>query len=163
MAIKIPQGVTVNLSGRTLSMKGPKGTVEKTFSPLVAVSVSGSDISVSGGKMHVNTSESIISSMVKGVTEGYKKDLKLIYAHFPISLEAKGHDVTIKNFQGEKMNRRSTLIGDTKLVAKGQAVTLTGSDKEAIGQSLANLRTAMRIKEKDDRVFQDGIYEVEAQ
>ncbi len=42
------------------------------------------------------------------------------------------------------------------------AATLTGSDKEAIGQSLANLRTATRIKEKDDRVFQDGIYEIES-
>ncbi len=158
----MPQGVSVQLSGNRISVKGPKGTVERTFSPLVAISVSGNEIKVDGDKMHVNTTESLLAAMAKGVTEGYKKELKIIYAHFPISLEVKGQDVIIKNFQGEKMNRRSRLVGDTKLVAKGQAATLTGSDKEAIGQSMANLRTAMRIKEKDDRVFQDGIYEIES-
>lgn len=160
--IAMPQGVSVQLSGNRISVKGPKGTVERTFSPLVAISVSGNEIKVDGDKMHVNTTESLLAAMAKGVTEGYKKELKIIYAHFPISLEVKGQDVIIKNFQGEKMNRRSRLVGDTKLVAKGQAATLTGSDKEAIGQSMANLRTAMRIKEKDDRVFQDGIYEIES-
>jgi large subunit ribosomal protein L6 len=160
--IAMPQGVSVQLSGNKVSVKGPKGTVERTFSPLVAISVSGNEIKIEGDKMHVNTTESLLAAMAKGVTEGYKKELKLIYAHFPISLEVKGQDVIIKNFQGEKMNRRSRLIGDTKLVAKGQSATLTGSDKEAIGQSMANLRTAMRIKEKDDRVFQDGIYEIES-
>jgi large subunit ribosomal protein L6 len=158
----MPQGVAVQLSGNKVSLKGPKGAVEKEFSPLVNISVSGNEIRVEGGKMHVNTTESLLATMAKGVTEGYKKELKLIYAHFPMSLEVKGHDVLIKNFLGEKMPRKSRLVGDTKLVSKGQSATLTGPDKEAIGQSLANLRTATRIKEKDGRVFQDGIYEIES-
>lgn len=160
--IAMPQGISAYLSGNKISVKGPKGTVEKSFSPLVTISVSGSEVRVDGDKMHVNTMESLLAAMIKGVTEGYKKELKLIYAHFPISLEVKGQDVIIKNFQGEKMPRTSRLIGDTRLVTKGQAATLTGTDKAAIGQSLANLRSAMRIREKDGRVFQDGIYEVES-
>ena len=142
MKFAMPQGVAVQLSGNKVTAKGPKGTAEKTFCPMVAISLSGNEIQVKGEKMHVNTTESLLAAMAKGVTEGYRKELKLIYAHFPMSLEVKGQDVIIKNFLGEKLPRRSRLIGDTKLVAKGQAATLTGSDKEAIGQSLANLRTA---------------------
>jgi large subunit ribosomal protein L6 len=160
--VAIPQGVSVEVSGNRVSVKGPKGRVEREFSPLVSISVSGSEVKAEGGKMHVNTTESLLSSMMRGVTEGYKKELKIIYAHFPISLEVKGQDVIIKNFQGEKMNRRSRLVGETKLAVKGQAVTVSGTDKEALGQSIANLRSAMRIKKKDGRVFQDGIYEVGA-
>jgi large subunit ribosomal protein L6 len=159
--ITIPDGVNVEVSGARISVKGPKGKVEKSVGPMVSVSVSGKEVSVIGDKVHVNTIESIISSMMKGVTEGYKREMKVIYAHFPVSIEVKGQDIMIKNFQGEKQNRKARLVGDTKLAVKGQNVTVTGSDKEAVGQTIANMRTAMRIKEKDARIFQDGIYEVE--
>jgi len=159
--VTVPEGVNVEISGSRISVKGPKGRVEKSIGPMVSATMSGREITVSGEKVHVNTIESIISSMIKGVTEGYRRELKIIYAHFPVSLEVKGQDIIIKNFQGEKQNRKARLVGDTKLAVKGQNVTVTGSDKESVGQTVANMRSAMRIKEKDDRVFQDGIYEVE--
>ena len=159
--VTIPQGVNVEVSGQSVSVKGPRGRLEKAFGPMVRIGVSGSEVRIEGGKALVNTVESLITSMMKGVTEGYKKELKVIYAHFPVSIEVKGTDIIIKNFQGEKKNRQAKLIGDTKLAVKGQNVTVTGSDKHAVGQTIANMRSAMRIKEKDARVFQDGIYEIE--
>lgn len=159
--VSIPQGVSVSVSGDRVVVSGPKGKVEKAFGPMVAVSVSGSEVRAEGGKAGVNTAESLISSMVKGVTEGFRKELKIVYAHFPISIEVKGQDIVIKNFQGEKQPRKARLIGDTKIAVKGQQVTVTGSDKEAVGQTIANMRIAMRIKDRDARVFQDGMYEVE--
>jgi len=160
--IDIPQGVTVRIDGLKISAKGPHGEVHKTLSKLVSVKVNGSKVDVvSEDKSLEGTTESIVKSMVHGVTSQYTRNLKLIYAHFPISIEVKGSDITVKNFLGEKQARKARLVGSTKLQAKGQSVTVSGPDKEAVGQTIANLRTAMKIKDKDSRIFQDGIYEVD--
>lgn len=158
--MEIPQGVNVRIDGHKVSVKGPQGEVHKTFPKGVAIKVNGSAVEVStDGKALSGTVESLINNMINGVTKGYSKNLKLLYAHFPISIEVKGSDILIKNFLGEKQPRKTTLIGQTKVQAKGQSVTVSGPDKEAVGQTVANLRTAMKIKDKDSRVFQDGIYD----
>ncbi len=162
LMIAIPQGVTVRVEGQKLTVKGPQGEIAKTISKEASVVVKGSQVEVtSHSKALAGTTESIVNSMLKGVVTHYTKNFKLIYAHFPISIEVKGSDVTIKNFLGEKMARKTVLIGNTKVQAKGQSVTVSGADKEAVGQTIANLRTAMKIKDKDSRIFQDGIYEVD--
>jgi large subunit ribosomal protein L6 len=160
--MKIPQGVTVRLEGQNIIVKGPQGEIRKTISKQAKVVVKGDEIEVSSdSKALAGTTESIVASMLKGAVTQYTKNFKLIYAHFPISIEIKGNDITIKNFLGEKMARKTVLIGNTKIQAKGQAVTVSGPDKEAVGQTIANIRTAMKIKDKDSRIFQDGIYEVD--
>ncbi len=158
---KIPTGVNVKVDGKTLVIKGPKGEVKRYLPMSVKVDVSSDEVLVkSENPAMIGTFDALIRSAIIGVTDGYKLNLKLLHAHFPISLEVKGSDLTIKNFLGEKQPRRTVLLGSTKVEVKGQNVTISGVDKEAVGQTLANLRTAMRIKDKDGRVFQDGIYEV---
>ncbi|MBI5223110.1 50S ribosomal protein L6 [Candidatus Micrarchaeota archaeon] len=159
--ISVPDGVQVKVDGRTVWAKGPMGEVQKILPKEVAIKLDGKNISVSSlDKSLVGTSEAIVTNVLFGVSSGYKKSFKLLHAHFPISVEVKGKDIVIKNFLGEKQPRKTVVVGNTKVDAKGQNVTLSGPDKEALGQTLANLRTAMRIKDKDGRVFQDGIYEV---
>lgn len=158
--MEIPQGVSILVEAHEIAVKGPKGEVRKPIPKRATVKVDGGKIAVSSSdKALVGTVESIVRSMVHGVREGYTRNLKLLYAHFPISVEVKGRDVLVKNFLGEKMPRKTVLVGDTKIQAKGQSVTVSGPDKEAVGQTIANLRAAMRIRDKDGRVFQDGLYE----
>jgi large subunit ribosomal protein L6 len=159
--ITILDGVTIEISGNTVMAKGPNGQVEKTFTPLVSIKLDNSQVSVEGEKSYATTVENCISNMMQGVSDGFKKELKVIYAHFPISLEVKGKDILIKNFQGEKQPRTALVAGDTKVAVKGQLISVSGPDKEAVGQTAANLKQATKIKDKDDRIFQDGIYEVE--
>ncbi len=162
--MEIPQGVTVHLEGQSVLVKGPAGEVRKTFSKKTKIQLSGNTLDVSSSeKALTGTTESILNSMLHGVLSPYTKTFKLLYAHFPISVEVKGTDIIIKNFLGEKQPRKTVLIGATKVQPKGQIVTVSGPDKEAVGQTIANLRTAMRIKDKDGRVFQDGIYEVQGE
>ncbi len=161
MVVQIPENVEVVVSGRSVTVKGPKGELTKEFSPKVKISVTDKEISVEAKKMLQGTVESIIRNMIKGVTEGHVKKLKVLYAHFPITLEVKGDDVIIKNFLGERQPRKAKIAKNSKLEVKGQQVTVSGVDKEAVGQTAANLKAAMKIRGKDIRVFQDGIYEVE--
>jgi len=161
--VAIPQGVSVEINGLEVTVKGPKGTVTKKFSPVISLEKNNSEIIVKGSskeKAYIGTVNSILSSMIKGVTEGYSKSMKVLYAHFPVTLEVKGSIVYIKNFLGEKNPRKAKIVGPTKVDAKGQNVVVSGPDKEGVGQTIANLRAALKIREKDCRVFQDGIYEV---
>lgn len=160
--MEIPSGVTLRVEGNTIVVKGPQGEVKKALSKLASVKAEGSKVEVSAKtKALQGTTEAMIRNMAHGVTKGYSRGFKLIYAHFPITIEVKGADVTIKNFLGEKEPRRTKLVGATKIQVKGQSVTVSGPDKEAVGQTIANMRTAMKIREKDGRIFQDGIYDVE--
>ncbi|MFH1785048.1 MAG: 50S ribosomal protein L6 [Candidatus Micrarchaeota archaeon] len=160
--MEIPNGVTITVDGHKLTAKGPQGEVSKTLAKTVSVKIEGNKIDVSApSKALLGTTESIVRSMLKGVSEGYSRNFKLLYAHFPITIESKGNDLTVKNFLGEKQARRTKSIGVTKIQIKGQNVTISGPDKEAVGQTIANLISAMKIKDKDGRIFQDGIYELE--
>lgn len=160
--MEILQGINVRVDGATVVVKGPQGEVKKAFPKGISVKVNGNAVEVSSSDKAIRgTVEAVIGNMMEGASKGYSKSLKLIYAHFPISIEVKGSDVTIKNFLGEKQARKTILIGSTKVQAKGQLVTISGPDKEAVGQTLANIRNAMKIKDKDGRVFQDGIYDAE--
>ncbi|MFH1222349.1 MAG: 50S ribosomal protein L6, partial [Candidatus Micrarchaeota archaeon] len=111
-------------------------------------------------KALLGTADAVLQCMFLGVTEGYSRKLKALYAHFPITMEVKGREVIIKNFLGEKCPRVAKIAGDTKVEAKAQLVSVSGPDKEGVGQTCANLRAAVRIREKDPRVFQDGLFEV---
>ena len=158
--VTIPEGVNVEIRESVVKVKGPKGELEKKFSSKTRITAGEHEISVeSDDPACKGTVESLINSMINGVKTGFQKKLKIIYAHFPIALEIKGKDIIIKNFQGEKQPRKTAVIGhNTKVEVKGQEVTISGPDKEAVGQTAANLRTATKIKNKDPRVFQDGIY-----
>ncbi len=160
--MQIPQGITVRMDGQTIIVKGPQGEIKRSFPNGTSIKVDGSNVEVTKtpNKAIQGTTESLINNMLVGVQKGYLRNFKLIYAHFPITIEVKGSDVTIKNFLGEKQPRKTVLIGSTKIVAKGQSVTVSGPDKEAVGQTIGNLRTAMKIKDKDGRIFQDGIYDL---
>ena len=164
--IQIPDEVKFQVlgAGNEISAKGPHGEIHKKFHATVKLKIHGKEISVeANSKEMINTVEALLSNMVDGAKNVYKRNFKLIYAHFPISIELKGKDIVIKNFLGEKQVRRAALVGTTKLEAKGQSITISGADKESVGQTIANMRSAMKIKDKDGRVFQDGMYDVEGE
>lgn len=161
MVIKIPDNVSISVDGCRIKAKGPFGEVEKIISSEVELKQDADTISLSGSKRMVNTTEGILKNMLNGVTSGYKQKLKIVFAHFPITVEVKGKDIIIKNFLGEKQPRIAKLVGTVKLEIKGQDVTVSGADKDAVGQTIANIRAATKIKEKDGRVFQDGFYPVD--
>ena len=84
--------------------------------------------------------------------------MQVVFSHFPINVSAKGKEIEINNFTGEKKPRKAEIVGNTKVEIKGKEIILKGINKEEIGQTAANLEKATKIKNRDQRVFQDGIY-----
>jgi large subunit ribosomal protein L6 len=69
-----------------------------------------------------------------------------------------GEEVVIENFLGERAPRRTEIRGDTEVDVDGETVVLRGPDKEAVGQTAADIEQLTRVRGKDTRVFQDGVY-----
>jgi large subunit ribosomal protein L6 len=106
----------------------------------------------------VGTFESHVRNMIHGVTEGWTYELEVFYAHFPMQVAVEGDQVVITNFLGEKAPRRTAIRGDTEVSIDGEEITVSGPDKEAVGQTAASIEQLTRVTDKDTRVFQDGVY-----
>jgi len=86
--------------------------------------------------------------------------MKIVYAHFPMTVKAtqSQNKVIIENFLGERYPRTAKIIGHSQVEIQGDEVIITGINKEEVGQTMANIEQATKIKGRDPRVFQDGIY-----
>ena len=163
--IELPDDVTASLDHLDLTVEGPNGSVtRKLWYPDVSVRVEDgavvveSDESDRKTRATVGTFESHVRNMVHGVTDGWEYRMKVFYSHFPMQVKVEGDDVVISNFLGEKASRRTTIHGETQVQVDGEEVTLSGPDKEAVGQTAADIEQLTRVKDKDQRVFQDGVY-----
>lgn len=164
--VEAPASVTITNEGKTLSVKGKLGAVRKDFTKLPAtITVVGNKITIQpyGKRKHdlavSHTARSIIESMIKGVEKGYTYKLKIIFAHFPISVKIKGKEVQVENFFGERSPRVSKIVGEeTKVNVVGEDVVVQGPSLEDVSQTAANIELSTRIKDKDQRVFLDGLY-----
>ena len=146
-----------------ITVKGEKGEVSKNIKAKdIEVNVENGKVKVkTKDKAMINTTLSHIKNMIRGVREGYTKKMVVRYSHFPMNLEVKGNKLIIKNFIGEREAREARIVGKTTVKVKGQDLVIEGVSKEDVGQTAANIRQATKIKKKDLRVFQDGIYLVE--
>lgn len=163
--IETQEGVTFEKNGSILVAKGQNGSAEHDFNnPNIKVDILDGKIKLScdlGTKKYnsiINTWSTIVSNMITGVKDGFEYNMKIVYSHFPITIDIKDDIIEIKNFLGEKGNRYAKIVGDTKIDVKKEDLLLTGSDKYAVGQTAANIEQACKIRNKDRRVFQDGIY-----
>jgi large subunit ribosomal protein L6 len=163
--VEIPKDVEVKIEGNYAIVKGKLGELkwkfnlhQTTYEMKDGLLVLRKDSKRKADKAIVGSIASHVRNMIKGVTRGYEYKMKILYAHFPINASVEGKRVVIKNFAGEKKPRYAEFHGDVKVEIKGQDIVLTGLDREEVGQTAANIELATKIRKKDIRVFQDGIY-----
>ena len=92
------------------------------------------------------------------MTNGYECKMKTVFSHFPIKTSVEGNYLLIQNFLGERFPRRAEILPDVTVDVKGENIILSAVDKEKVGQTAANIERATKVKNRDIRVFQDGIY-----
>jgi large subunit ribosomal protein L6 len=96
--------------------------------------------------------------MILGVTKGFIYKLKMVYAHFPMSVKVEDAELTIENFNGERKPRKVKVPETVTISVVDDDIIVKGLDLEEVSQTAANIQQATRIKNKDPRVFLDGIY-----
>ncbi|MGI0083215.1 MAG: 50S ribosomal protein L6 [Nitrosopumilaceae archaeon] len=165
VSLAVPENVKVSLVKRMLRVEGPLGKTRKDFKKIpVDLQVDGKNVIIKSLGVRkkdyaiFNTAQSIIKTLIEGVQKGYTLKMKIVYAHFPITVKVKDGNILVENFQGERAPRVSKIHGDTKVVAKGDDVILTGPVLTDVSQTAASLQQNTKVKNKDHRVFLDGIY-----
>ena len=166
--IDIPDEVTVTMDHLELTVEGTNGSVtRRLWYPDIEVTVEDGVVAIASENEDaktnatVGTFESHVANMIHGVTDGWEYTMEVYYAHFPMQVNVEGDEVVIENFLGESAARRTPIRGDTDVQIDGETVTLSGSDKEAVGQTAADIEQLTKVTDKDTRVFQDGVYIVE--
>ena len=170
--LAIPSGVKVEVKNRIVTVTGPRGTLTKSLNHLmldIRVRRNGTELLIGrwfGQKpliACINTAKSTVRNMINGVLKGYRYKMRFAYAHFPINVTADNNVVEIRNFLGEKRVRRLAIPADVKVYRTDQAKTkdelvLEGNDLQSVSQACARLHEQCLVKNKDIRMFLDGLY-----
>ena len=166
--VKIPAGVKAETAGAVLRVKGPKGELERNFRfPQIKVELTDNEVIISteSGRKSivamVGTYAAHTKNMFKGVTTGFEYRMKVVYSHFPIQLKLQGNRLEINNFLGEKKARYASIADGVIAKVGNDEVVLSGINKELVGISFANIEHATKVRNRDPRIFQDGIYLVQ--
>ena len=167
---EIPSGVKVNIEGNNIiTIKGPNGgPITKDFSHARGIKISIEDKKLKYSSYFpkkntvalAKTIINIINNLIVGVQTNYKYVCKVCYSHFPCSVRADDKEkiLYVENFLGERAPRKTKYLENVNIEIDGDDVYLIGPDKEALGQTAANLKRCCKIRKKDPRVFQDGVY-----
>jgi large subunit ribosomal protein L6 len=163
--IVIPENVKVAFHDNVITVDGKLGKLKKNITKIpVGLSIQDKKILIRPlGKRKkdlaiTNTAKSIIGNMITGVEKGFTYKLKIVSAHFPMSVKLKGDKVNIENFFGERSPRTCQVVGATKVTVAGEDVIVQGPSLEDVSQTAANIELATNLKGKDHRVFLDGVY-----
>ena len=168
-SLNFPKEVKVEAGKSNVKVTGPKGTIAKEFKTKTI------EFELKGNTLTVKTKEknrrkksaaysvsSIIRNMIDGVTKGFESEMAIIYSHFPMNISVSKQNkklIEIVNYLGGKKILKAKIIGEkTEVKIEGKNIKITGIDKEEVGQTAANIEKAVKVLNKDRRVFQDGIY-----
>ena len=145
LPVTVPSGVQVNIQGLNVKVKGPKGSIERTFAPGVTIQMEDSNVVVQRESdaptmraLH-GTTRALLNNMIAGVSTGFTKGLEIDGVGYRAEMSGKNlmlyvgysHPVPVPPPDG------ITFDVDTKT----RQVKVSGFDKEQVGQVAANIRS----------------------
>jgi large subunit ribosomal protein L6 len=142
--IPIPAGVDVTFDGTHVTVKGPKGTLERDLVPDITVSREGDELLVtrpSDQRQHRalhGLTRSLVSNMVVGVSDGFAKDLEIVGVGYRATAQGPNRIELALGFSHPV--HIDAPDGITFEVPAPTRITVRGSDKELVGQVAANIR-----------------------
>lgn len=148
-AITLPKGVSVNIGNdNVVSVKGPKGELKQAIDRDISVEVKDNEINLTRSTDQIRHRamhglyRSLVANLVKGVTDGYKKDLELVGVGYKAANTGNVLDLSLGYSHNIIFEVPKELKVSTETL-KGQnpKITLEGSDKQLLGQVAAKLRS----------------------
>lgn len=162
--ILIPTGVEVKIDDEVI-VKGPKGENRRKINfGKINVKLTKDKIILSYAKATkkekkmINTLSAHLRNLIKGVSEQFEYKLKICVGHFPFTVKLEGKKAIVKNFLGERMQREAKIPEGAEVEINKDIIIVKSLNKEIAGQAAANLEAVTRVRNRDRRIFQDGIY-----
>ncbi|MBY9000114.1 MAG: 50S ribosomal protein L6 [Candidatus Heimdallarchaeota archaeon] len=169
--VELLEDVKVTLEGFVVTMEGKKGKLIKDFENFkVELKQSKDKINVKSyfvdkkKKAKMLAVVGYLKNMMIGVTVGYTYKSKIIFSHFPITVEPdnKKRLIIVKNLYGGRKPLVVPIVGDdTTVKVDKDDVIIEGINKEAVGQTTANMKEICKLRgkrKKDPETFMDGIW-----
>jgi len=141
--ITLPEKTDVVLAGNLLAVKGPLGTIEKSFNPLIEIKINGREVTLEPKRTSLEsralwgTYASHIKNMVSGVNKAFEK--KLILEGIGYKSEVKGDKIVFA--LGFSHPVEITIPTELTVKAEKNNITITGINKESVGEFAAKLRS----------------------
>ena len=144
MPVEIPAGVQIDLKGSHVSVKGPKGELNRTFSPLVGIAMENGQIVITRNSdlpaeraLH-GTTRAVIANMIHGVSAGYERVLEIEGVGYRAEMNGKNLVLNMGYSHPVEMVPPAGITFDVE--TKARLVFVRGFDKEMVGQVAANVR-----------------------
>lgn len=144
MPVVIPAGVHIELSGSSVSVKGPKGELKRTFSPLVGITMENGLIVITrktdmpAERALHGTTRAVLANMVHGVSSGFERVLEIEGVGYRAEMNGKNLVLYMGYSHPVEMEPPSGISFDVE--QKTRLVFVRGFDKELVGQTAANVR-----------------------
>lgn len=144
MPVPVPDGVTVNIDGSTVSVKGPKGELSRKFPEGISFSMEDNKVVTarsgdeSNQKALHGLSRALVANMVEGVTRGYQKQLEITGVGY--KAEPKPYGLLFSLGYSHTIEFKAPQ-GITLKAPQPTQVVIEGADKEIVGQVAAEIRS----------------------
>ncbi|MDJ0924497.1 MAG: 50S ribosomal protein L6 [Acidimicrobiia bacterium] len=141
--VPLPSGVEVKINGTQVTVKGAKGTLERTFDSRISFSVEEGSVEVSRANDERDTralhglSRALLNNMVVGVSEGYKKDLEMVGVGYRASLKGKALELLVGFSHPVRIEAPAGIDFE---VPETTRISVSGIDKQLVGQVAADIR-----------------------
>lgn len=167
--IMIPEGISAILEENVVTMKKDSEEIVRKINPMINVKVEGDKIiletkkATKKQKKVFGTLKAHLNNMINGLTEKFKYKLQISNVHFPMTVKVNEtkNEMAINNFLGEKTDRIIKLVPGVSIKVDKEFIEIEDCDIEKAGQCAANIEKGAKPKNKDRRIFQDGIYIIE--
>ena len=141
--VLVPAGVTVTVDNTTVTVKGPKGELTRTFSELISIKEEGEELLVvrnddtTDSNAQQGLTRTLLHNMVVGVSEGFEKKLELTGVGYRATLKGKDLDLSL-GYSHPVIYPAPENI--SFLVPDNTHITVQGISKEQVGQVAAEIR-----------------------
>ena len=141
--VLVPAGVTVTVDNTTVTVKGPKGELTRTFSELISIKEEGEELLVvrnddtTDSNAQQGLTRTLLHNMVVGVSEGFEKKLELTGVGYRATLKGKDLDLSL-GYSHPVIYQAPENI--SFLVPDNTHITVQGISKEQVGQVAAEIR-----------------------
>lgn len=145
--VTIPAGVTITLDGTMVTVKGPKGTLERNIDKHLSVKIEGTELLVTrpddsiSMKMIHGTTRALIQNMVDGVSNGFSKDLEIRGVGYKCEMQGKNLVLHVGHSHADTIVPPEGVVIST---GKNMSIKVEGIDKELVGQVAANIRNVKK-------------------
>ena len=141
--VTVPAGVTVTIDGTNVTVKGPKGELNRTFSDLVTIQEEGTELNVvrnddtTASNAQQGLTRTLLHNMVEGVSKGFEKKLELTGVGYRAALKGKDLNLSL-GYSHDVFYPAPENI--TFVVPDNTHITVQGISKEQVGQVAAEVR-----------------------